>query len=130
MQGQSLHRVIINQPIAFAHAVGHNVKPLAGHIDFGPVAEVPPKFQTHPQNRIPGIEQGQKHRPVGLRPRVWLDVGKTGAEEGLGPLDGQRFHAVHGVTAAVIALAWVAFGVFVGEHGSLRLNHRQRSHVF
>jgi hypothetical protein len=41
----------------------------------------------------------------------------------LGALDRERLDDVDELAAAVIALAWLAFGIFVGQHRALRLEH-------
>ena len=46
---------------------------------------------------------------------VRLDVGVLGAEELLGPVDGQLLDLVDDLAAAVVALAGIALGVLVGE---------------
>ena len=53
-----------------------------------------------------------------------LYVGVFRSEELLGALDGNAFDAIHVLAAAVIALAGVSFGVFVGEDGAHRFEHR------
>jgi hypothetical protein len=52
-----------------------------------------------------------------------LDVGVIGAEQLLGALDGQGFDLVHVLAATVVALARIAFGVFVGQAAALGLHH-------
>ena len=53
-----------------------------------------------------------------------LHVGIVGTEQRTGPLNGQAFHHIDVLTAAVVALARIAFSVFVGELGALGLHHR------
>ena len=50
--------------------------------------------------------------------RLHVDIGR--AEQLLGVVDGQVFSDIDKFTAAVVALAWVAFGVFVGQLAALR----------
>ncbi|MNP14693.1 hypothetical protein D3C76_1070270 [compost metagenome] len=78
--------------------------------------------QAHAQDGVTGLQQGQVDRAVGGRARVRLDVGEIGTEQLLGALDGQRFDFVDVLAAAVVALAWVAFGVFVGQAAALGLH--------
>ena len=59
-----------------------------------------------------------------------LDVGVIGAEQFLGAFDGQLLGHVHVFAAAVVALARVAFGVFVGEHRTLGFEHARAGVVF
>src|SRR5262249_11988361 len=55
---------------------------------------------------------------VGRGAAVRLYVDMLGTEELLGPLDGQALDHVDDLAAAVVALARIAFGVFVGEDAS------------
>ncbi len=52
-----------------------------------------------------------------------LHVGVGGAEQLLGAVDRQGFGDVDELAAAVIALAGIAFGILVGQHRALRLEH-------
>jgi hypothetical protein len=53
-----------------------------------------------------------------------LDVGVLGAEQGLRAVDRELLDDVDVLAAAVVALARVALGVLVREHGALALEHR------
>ena len=53
-----------------------------------------------------------------------LDVGEAAAEQLLGALDRQRLDRVRRPAALVVAAARIAFGIFVGQHRALRLEHR------
>ena len=55
---------------------------------------------------------------------MWLHVGVIGAEQLLGALDGQGLGDVDDLAAAVVALARIALGIFVGEDRALRFHHR------
>ena len=48
-----------------------------------------------------------------------LYVGVVGTEECFGALNGEGFSGINILATAVVALAGVAFGVFVGEFGAL-----------
>ena len=52
-----------------------------------------------------------------------LHVGVLGAEEFFGAIDGELLDFVGDFAAAVVALAGIAFGVFVGEDRTHRLEH-------
>ena len=60
---------------------------------------------------------------VGLRAGVRLHVGMLGAEELLGAVAGQVLDDVGELAAAVVALAGIAFRVFIGEDGAGGLEH-------
>ncbi len=80
-------------------------------------------IEAHAEDRIARLHERKVGRSVGLRAGVGLDVGVVGAEEFLGPIDRQLLDDVHVLAAAVVALAGVAFGVLIGEHRALRLEH-------
>src|SRR5690606_7829541 len=81
----------------------------------GAVGEVSAVRQHQSHDGIAVVEQGEVGGHVRLRPRVGLYVGVLGVEKLLGAGDGQVFYEVHILAAAVVALAGIAFGVFVGE---------------
>ena len=66
---------------------------------------------------------------VGLGARVRLHVDVLGAEELLGPVDGELLGDVDELAAAVVALARIALGVLVGEHRALAVEDRLRHEV-
>ncbi len=86
----------------------------------GQVAAV---IEAHAENRVAGIEQREIRGGVRLRAGVGLHVGIGRAEQLLGALDGQPLGDVDVFAAAVVAAARVSFGVFIGEHRALRLEH-------
>ncbi len=49
---------------------------------------------------------------------MWLDIGELAAEEFFGSVAGELFDGVVVCASAVVATAWVAFGVFVGHAGA------------
>src|SRR3546814_7814674 len=51
-------------------------------------------------------------------------------EDLLRPVDGQLLDLVRRRAALIIALARIAFGIFVGEDRTLRLQHRLRHDIF
>ena len=59
-----------------------------------------------------------------------LHVGVIGAEELLDPVNRQALGNIHIFAAAVVALGWVALGIFVGQHRALGLQHSGAGVVF
>ena len=55
---------------------------------------------------------------VGLCPRMWLHVGVFRSEQFLHPLDGQSFHLIDNLAAAIVAFAGISFSIFVREIGA------------
>ena len=81
------------------------------------------------QERVARLHQGHERRRIGGRARMRLDVGEARAEQLLHALDREGFRDVDVLAAAVIALARQAFGIFVGQHRALRLEHRAADDV-
>ena len=105
-------------------AVGHHVVVLAREIDLHAVRQVPTVSQFEAHDGIAWLDQRVVHGRVCLRTRMGLNVRVIRSEEGLRPLNGQGFHLVHFFAAAVVPAPGVTFGVLVGEHGALSLQHR------
>ena len=96
--------------------VGDHVVVLAGKVDGRAVGEVASIGEIHAQHRVPVLAQRRIDGIVGLSTAVGLDVGMLCAEKFAGALTGDILRNVHLLAAAVIALAGVSFGIFVGEH--------------
>src|SRR5579871_1091205 len=80
--------------------------------------------QVQPQKGIARLHQGEKGRDIGGGPRMRLNVCETASEKLRNTLNRQIFGNVDVLAAAIIALARLAFGIFVGEDRALRLEHR------
>ena len=121
---QFQHLVVVDDLGVVLHTVGDDVEILAGNIDGTAVAQMAAVGQTHAQHGVAGLEQGEEDRQIGVGAGVGLDVGVVAAEQLAGPLTGQLLGDVHGVAAAVVPLAGIALGVFIGQAGALRQHHR------
>ena len=128
--GQPLDLVEVDQMVVAAHAVLDGVEPFARLGRRRAVGEVTAGGEAHAQDRVAGLQQRQHHRAIGLRARVRLDVGEAAAEQLLGALDGQGLDRVRRPAALVIAPPRIAFGIFVGQHRALRLEHRAADDIF
>ena len=115
--------------VVAAHAIGHDVKPLARHIDRGAMGEMAAGGKIKPHESIAGLHQREEGRGIGGRAGMRLDVGKATSEEPRNPFDRERFCDVDELAAAVVALAGQAFGIFVGEDRALGLEHRAADDV-
>ena len=80
--------------------------------------------EVEAEDGVAGLNDGHVGGGVGLRAGVRLDVGVIGAEELFGAVAGQVFDHVGILAAAVVALAGVAFGIFIGEDRTGRFQHR------
>ena len=127
---QPLDLVVIDGFGFLAHAVGDELVRLAGKIQRVPVGQMPAVRQIHAQHGVARLQRGHIHGDVRLRAGMRLHVGVLGAEKLLGAVDGQLLGAIHEFAAAVIALARIAFGVFVGEHGARRFEHGLGDQIF
>ena len=59
-----------------------------------------------------------------------LHVGRFSSKNLLDAIDGELLGHIHVLTTTVVAFAGVAFGIFVGQLGALRLHHSRGGVVF
>ena len=130
LTGHPLQLVIVNIPSLLVHAVGHNIVVFTREIHRTAMSQMSAVIQIHTQNRVPGLAQSHIHCIVGLSSRVGLHIGEFGPIELTGTLNGQGFHHVHTLTAAIIALAGVPFRVLIGQHAASCSQHRLRDDIF
>ena len=84
---------------------------------------MPAVRQVHPQYLVAVIERGHQHRHIRLCPAVRLDIGMLGTKYLLGPVDGKLLDNIGKLAPAVIPLARIPLGIFVGKHRAHRLQH-------
>ena len=78
---------------------------------------------------VAGLQQRQHDGLVRLAARMRLHIGEGAVEQPLGAIDGELLDDVDILAAAVIALAGIAFGIFVGEQRAGRIEHGLRDDV-
>jgi hypothetical protein len=83
------------------------------------VGQVAALGEAHAHDRIARLGEGHQHGLVGLRAGIRLDVGGIGTEQLLQAVDGDLLGDIDVLTATVVALARIAFGVLVGQLGAL-----------
>ena len=127
---QGLYLVIIQRQILLTHTILHRFEPFARLVWRGTMGQMAARIKAHPQNRVAGLDQRLKHTLVRLTARVGLHVGKGHPEQFASARDRQIFRHIYKLTAAVIALARIAFGIFVGHDRALRLHHGAADDVF
>ena len=71
--------------------------------------------QTHSQNRISRLHEGQIYSSIGLGTGVGLDIYIVSAEQFLGPVDSQLLCNINILAAPVISLAGITLGILVGQ---------------
>ena len=86
--------------------------------------------QIHREQFVAGLQTGEIDRHVRATPRVRLHVRVLCSEQAFGPLDCQQFHRVDVFASPVPPAPGITFGVFVGQHGPLRLHHGRAGKVF
>ena len=112
------HGVEVEKVVFPADFVTDDVVHFAGEVKFVAVRKVAAVGEIEAHDGIARVEDGGEGGLVGLGAGVGLDVGVFGVEELFGAVAGNVFHFVGVFAAAIIALAGVAFGVFVGEDGA------------
>jgi hypothetical protein len=123
-RADACHRVHVDERGLAVHLVRRDVEQAPGEVELHPVREMATVGERQAHDRVPRGQQRVEDRGVGLGARVGLDVGVLGAEERLGAIDRELLGDVDPLAAAVVALAGVALGVLVRQHGALRLEHR------
>ena len=128
--GEAVDFVVVDLLGVLANAVSDEFVHAAGEIEWVAVCEVAAVREVHAEDGVAGLERGHVNGDVGLRAGVRLHVGVLGAEERLGAIDGELFGFVRDFAAAVIALAWIAFRIFVGEDRTHRFENGFRDEIF
>ena len=127
---EAVEFVVVDGFGIFRDAVSDEVVGLAGKIQRMAVSEMAAVGEIHAENGIAGLQRGHIDGDIGLRAGMRLHIGVIGAEERFGAIDGELLGDVHEFAAAVIALAGIAFGVFIGEHRAHGFHHRFGDAIF
>ncbi len=130
LHGERFHRVVVDRAGLLSHLVAYGLVEDAGHVDGRTVRKVAAVCQVESHEGIAGFEYRHEDGHVGLCAGVGLYVGILGTVEFADAVDGELFHLVHYLAAAVVACTGVALGVFVGEHGAHGLHHFVADEVF
>jgi hypothetical protein len=85
--------------------------------------------KIHSQDHIARFQDREIRRHIGLRARMRLNIDVIGAEDLLGPLNGQLFHVIDKLAASIVTAARIAFGVFVRHQAALRGQDRRTGEV-
>ena len=120
-QRLALHLIIIDHARLLIQAVGHGMVQDAGRIDRRTVGEMPALGEVQAHEGVARTQASHGHCHVGLGAGMRLDVGPFRPVDLLDPVDGDLLDLVDHFAASVVALARVAFRVFVGQHGAHRL---------
>src|SRR5215211_6315951 len=85
--------------------------------------------QTQSEDAISWFQKREVDREIGVGTGMRLHVGMPRAEQLLRSLDGQALDLVDVLTAAVVPLPGIAFGVLVRQHAANRLQYRPTDEV-
>ena len=127
--GQRRHLIIVDAAVLRTHPVLDRVEPLTGLVRRRAMRQMPARGEVHAKDRIAGLQKRGEHALIGLTARIRLHIGKVTAKERLRPVDGKVFGHIDELAAAVIAPAGIALGIFVRQHGPLRVHHRPADDV-
>ncbi len=122
--GKLADLIHVDAPVLLAHAILDGVEPLARLVGLGAVRQVPAAVEAHPEDRVARRQQRLVNALVRLAAGIGLHIDEADAEELLGALDGERLGDVHELAAAIVALARIALGIFIGHDRALRFEHR------
>ena len=128
--GQFFDLVVVDALGLAVDAVGDHVVELAGEVQRVTVGQVAAVVETHGQHRVARLAQRRVDGLIRAAAGVGLHVGGFRAEELLYPFDGDGLHLVDVGAAVVVALAGIALGIFVGQHGTLGRPHGAAGEVF
>ncbi len=122
--GNLFELVVVDDFRILAHAVADDAVELAGKIQLVAVGQVAAHGQVEAENGVARLDDRHVRGGVGLGAGVRLHVGVFGAEELFGAIARQRFDNIGILAAAVVALARIALGIFVGEDRARGFKHR------
>ena len=121
---QPLQLLIVQQSVIAPNAVLHGAEPFAGQVGRRAMGQVAAGGEAHAEDRVARFQQGKEYRLVRLRAGMRLHIGERAGEQPLRPVDRELLGDIDVDAAAIVAPARVALGIFVGQDGALRLQHR------
>ena len=111
-----LDLIVVDAARLRVDAVADAVVVFAGEVHARAVGQVAAAGQIHAHERVAGLQQGGVDLQIRLRAGMRLHVGVGSAEERPGALHRNVLQHVDIVAAAVIPLAGITLGVFVGQN--------------
>ncbi len=110
-----LHLFVVDEAGIFLNVVLKRLEHKAGEVDGASVGEVTSMRKVEAEELVARLEACHKHSHVGLCSGVWLHVGIISAEYALDAVDGNAFGLVYHLASAIVAVAGIALGIFVGK---------------
>ncbi|MNV59091.1 hypothetical protein D3C71_1514930 [compost metagenome] len=100
------------------YTVSDEIVQEAGSVNRAAVRQMAAVGQVHAEHSIARIEGGQIHGHIRLRAGMRLHIDVVCSEQLLRTVAGKILNDVDILTAAVVALAGIAFGIFIREDGA------------
>ena len=130
LMGLALDGVHVEQMVVLAHAIGDDLEPFAAHVDRRAMRQVAARVQVEAHEGVARLQQGEEHRLVHLAAGIRLHICEVAGKQLLRPFDRQLLGDVDELAAAIVALARIALGIFVGHDRALRLQDGAADDVF
>ena len=121
--GDGFKLVVVNELGVFADLIEGGPVEFAAEAESMTVGEVAAVSEVESEDGVAGLQDGRVGRGVGLRAGVGLDVDVLAAEDLFGAIAGKVLDDIGVLATAIVAAAWVALSILVGEDGAGRLEH-------
>ena len=118
-----LDLVIVDEMVVGPDAILDGIEPLAREVRRRAVGEMAAGGEAQAHDGVAGLQQGEHDGLVRLAARMRLHIGEGAVEQALGAIDGELLDHVDILATAVIALAGIALGIFVGEQRAGGIEH-------
>ena len=102
----------------------------SGEVDFHAVGEMSAMIEGKTEHGVARLDERLVDGCIGLCAGVRLHVDVFGTKQALATLTGNGFDLVNLLAATIVAASRIAFGILVGQHGTLSLKHGTRHEVF
>src|SRR5215510_2968381 len=127
---QSLESVIVDSFGLLGNTVRYDTVKHPREIHRAAHRQMTAVSKVHPQIAIARLEDSEIDSHVRLGSRMGLNIGVIGAEQFFGPRNRQGFDFIDELTATVIALSRIPFGIFISHDATLRLQDCFTDNVF
>ena len=118
VDGQLFNRVVVQRFRFGIDAVADEIIRRAGEIHLEAMGQMAAVGEAHRQNRVARLQQRHVGRHVRLAAGMRLHVRGLRPEQLAGAVDGRLLDFIHMDAAAVVALARIAFRIFIGKDGT------------
>ena len=113
---------VVVDTLILAQAIRMEVVQLAREVRRRTMRKVAAIVEAHAKHDIARLDSCEICRQIGISARVGLHIGELGTEQFLRSIACEVFDDIDLLAAAVIALARIAFRIFIGEHAAHSLH--------